>query len=109
IDPEIADNVRVRIGQGIAGWVAHSRKPLLVRMRQESDSVRHTHQDAYNSDSFIAAPLVYNDRLRGVLCLSNKRDGAPFNDLDLERAQLAGSVLAMMLGTNDLARQVPVR
>ena len=24
----IAEKVRVRIGQGIAGWVAHNRKPL---------------------------------------------------------------------------------
>ena len=33
----------------------------------------------------------------GVLNLSNKRDGAPFDELDLDRAVLAGSVLAMTL------------
>ena len=29
IAPEVAGGVRVRVGQGIAGWVAHNRKPLL--------------------------------------------------------------------------------
>src|SRR5262249_43757860 len=52
LDPGVADQVRVRIGQGIAGWVAHHRKPLLMRVKSESNPVQHTGQDAYNSDSF---------------------------------------------------------
>ncbi|HYM80197.1 MAG TPA: GAF domain-containing protein [Candidatus Limnocylindria bacterium] len=105
IDPAIADNVKVRVGQGIAGWVAHNRKPLLVRVRKDAESVKHTHQDAYNSDSFISVPLIYNNRLRGVLNLSNKRDGEPFDDLDLDRALLAGSIMAMTLGAQDVSRR----
>jgi signal transduction protein with GAF and PtsI domain len=31
IDPVVAGRVKVRVGQGIAGWVAHNRKPLFVR------------------------------------------------------------------------------
>jgi hypothetical protein len=96
IAPEVAGGVRVRIGHGIAGWVAHHRKPLFVRMK-EDPGASYTHQDAYNSDSFISVPLVHSNRLLGVLNLSNKRDGAPFNELDLDRAVLAGSVLAMTL------------
>jgi len=33
-----------------------------------------------------------------VLNLSNRRDGEAFDELDLERAQLACNVLAMALG-----------
>jgi len=96
IAPEVAGGVRVRIGQGIAGWVAHHRKPLFVRMKDDPGAA-YTHQDAYNSDSFISVPLIHSNRLVGVLNLSNKRGGAPFNELDLDRAVLAGSVLAMTL------------
>lgn len=105
IDPEIAASVRVRVGQGIAGWVAHNRKPLFVRVREDSGSVRHTDQDAYNSDSFICVPLIHNNRLYGVLNLSNKLDGNPFEDLDLDRALLAGSMIAMLLGGHDAAKR----
>lgn len=94
IDPIVAGRVRVRIGQGVAGWVAHNRKPLFVRMRDEGD-VKGTGQDAYNSDSFISIPLVHNDRLCGVLNLSNRADAEPFDESDFDRAVLAGALLAM--------------
>jgi signal transduction protein with GAF and PtsI domain len=104
IDPGVAATVRVRLGQGISGWVAHTRKPLLIRIEGESD-VPHTHQDAYNSDSFVCVPLVHSNQVSGVLNLSNKRDGEPFDGLDLDRATLAGSVLAMTLSGQELVRR----
>ena len=94
ISNEIAEKVRVRIGQGIAGWVAHNRKPLLVRAVGES-GVPHTHQDNYNSDSFLSVPVVHNDVLFGVLNLSNKRDGSLFGQADLDRATLLAQFIAM--------------
>jgi len=105
VDPGVAAQVRVRIGQGIAGWVAHHRKPLLMRVKTEESPVQHTHQDAYNSDSFVSVPMVFNGRLAGVLNLSNKADGAPFDEVDLDRAMLTASVLAMILGSHELARR----
>ena len=105
IDPAVASKVRVRLGQGIAGWVAHNRKPLFVRVREEGAPPLHTDQDAYNSDSFICVPLTYNDRLGGVLNLSNKRDGEVFDEFDLDRAVLAGSIIAMSLGGQEQVRR----
>lgn len=105
LDAGVAGSIRVRVGQGIAGWVAHHRKPLLIRVKNEQGPVQLTGQDAYNSDSFISVPLTYNNQLSGVLNLSNKRGGLPFNEVDLDRALLAGSVLAMVLGSRDLLRR----
>ena len=105
IDANVAGKVRVRLGQGIAGWVAHNRKPLFVRVREETDPPPHTDQDVYNSDSFICVPLAYNDRACGVLNLSNKRDGEVFDEFDLDRAVLAGSIIAMALGGQEQVRR----
>jgi signal transduction protein with GAF and PtsI domain len=105
LDAGVAAGVRVRVGQGIAGWVAHHRKPLLMRVKSDEVPVQHTRKDVYNSDSFISVPLVYNDRLSGVLNLSNKRGGAVFDEVDLDRAVLTGSVLAMILGSRDFMRR----
>jgi len=105
IDPEVAARVKVRTGQGIAGWVAHNRKPLYVRVRGDAKDVAHTGQDVYNSDSFICVPLIYNNRLCGVMNLSNKKNGEPFEDYDLDRAQIAGSLMAVALADLDKARR----
>jgi transcriptional regulator with GAF, ATPase, and Fis domain len=93
MDPEIVDRIRVRIGQGVAGWVAHHRKPLFVRAKDQN--APHTGKDTYNSDSFISVPLVHANRVYGVLNLSNKRDGEPFDDQDLDRAQMVATLIAM--------------
>jgi len=104
IDPAVADKVRVRIGQGIAGWVAHNRKPLFVRVRDEVE-VKSPGQEAYNSDSFISVPMVHNNRLCGVLNLSNRADGEAFDEMDYDRAVLAGALLAMLASSRDRERR----
>lgn len=103
MEPAVARNVRVRVGDGISGWVARHRKPLFIRGREADVPVAHTDQDAYNSDSYISVPLVYNGRMFGVLNLSNKRDGDVFDDIDLDRAMLTGAVLGMTLGNREPA------
>jgi len=105
LDPAVADRVRVRVGQGISGWVAQNRKPLFVRVKTDAREVTHTGQDVYNSDSFITVPLIHGDRVVGVLNLSNKAAGLPFDQLDLDRATLTGSLLAMTLGAADTAQR----
>ncbi|TMQ69624.1 MAG: GAF domain-containing protein [Candidatus Eisenbacteria bacterium] len=105
IDPGVAARVRVRLGQGIAGWVAQNRKPLFVRVKSDARVVPYTAQDVYNSDSFIAVPLIHAGQMAGVLNLSNKQSGLPFDELDLDRALLAGSLLAMTLAGQEEARR----
>ncbi|MGH7730011.1 MAG: GAF domain-containing protein [Candidatus Eiseniibacteriota bacterium] len=105
LDPAVADRVRVRVGQGISGWVAKNRKPLFVRVKTDAREVAHTGQDVYNSDSFITVPLIHRDQIVGVLNLSNKAAGLPFDQLDLDRAMLTGSLLAMTLGAADVAQR----
>jgi len=105
LDPGIADQVRMRVGQGISGWVAHNRKPLFVRVRSDATEVEHTGQDVYNSDSFIIVPLIQGDRVVGVLNLSNKSGGLPFDQIDLDRAVLTGALLAMSLDADEAAQR----
>jgi transcriptional regulator with GAF, ATPase, and Fis domain len=98
MDPNMAGQVRLPLGQGVAGWVANHRKPVLMRKTGDASPVRPTGVDHYNSDSFVSVPLVHKNRLLGVLNLSNKRDGKPFNETDLDRAIMASAVLSMAMG-----------
>ena len=104
MDPTVAGSVRLPLGQGVAGWVAHHRKPVLVRKGGDATPVRPTGVDHYNSDSFVSVPLVHRNRLLGVLNLSNKRDGKAFDETDLDRAMMASAVMSLAMGVRDGAQ-----
>ncbi len=86
------------VGEGVAGYVALHRKPLLVVSREAAPiPVSSPHQKRYETESFICAPVVNHDRLIGVLNLTEKKSREPFNegDLDLVTAivdQFSGSI-----------------
>ena len=105
MDPGVAGKVRLPLGQGVAGWVAHHRKPVLVRRNGDATPVRPTGVDSYNSDSFVSVPLVHKNRLLGVLNLSNKRDGRSFDETDLDRAMMASAVLSLAMSQREEAQQ----
>jgi putative methionine-R-sulfoxide reductase with GAF domain len=98
MDPGVAGRVKLPLGEGVAGWVASHRKPVLMRKNGDASPVRPTGVDRYNSDSFVSVPLVHQSRLLGVLNLSNKRNGKPFDETDLDRAMMASAVLSMAMG-----------
>jgi signal transduction protein with GAF and PtsI domain len=93
----------------VSGWVAHNRKPLLVRMRSQAEVTPEAQADTYNSPSFIAVPVVHNGRLYGVLNLSNKQGAELFNGVDFDCASLAGAALAVRLASCDPARNATAR
>ncbi len=105
IPPEVAEKVRVRLGQGVAGWVALHRKPLFVQARADAPDVERNVAESYDTESFVCVPIVYNGRITGVLNLSNKQDGTAFTPADLERATLTAGVLAITLGSNETVRR----
>jgi len=109
LDAGVAESVRVRIGQGVAGWVAHNRKPLLVRMRSQADITPADQAESYNSPSFIAVPVVHNGRLYGVLNLSNKAGGELFNGVDFDCASIAGAALAVRFASCEPAQGTVAR
>ncbi len=83
--------IRLKVGQGIAGQVAETGKPLRIddayddpRFSPEWDSLT-----GYRTRTILAAPMKNHEgRTIGVVQVLNKR-GGPFNDVD-------GSILAAL-------------
>ena len=62
-------NVRLRIGlEGIVGWVAATREPLVVPdVRQDKRFILDPDKMLVDTRSEVAVPLIYGDRILGVL------------------------------------------
>jgi PAS domain S-box-containing protein len=77
---------RLKMGEGIAGWVAQEQKPVLVSdARQDSRFFpKVDRKTQFTTRSLIAAPLIYRDRLVGVAEAINKIGDGSFSERDLE-------------------------
>jgi GAF domain-containing protein len=90
-----ADLVRVQLGSGISGQVAHTRTPLVVRDQGDGDGSELMRDDWYTTDAFVSLPLVSRGRLLGVLNLTNFRSGT-VDDAELEQLRLVSLCVALL-------------
>ncbi len=75
--PELL-SLRFKIGEGIAGVVALGRKPFVVDDVSQTTlwNPRVDHQSGFKTRSMLAVPMLFKDRLVGVLEAINKIEGA---------------------------------
>ena len=73
--------VKMKMGEGITGWVAQNRKAVMVEDAQKEPrfSRRTDRKRNFTTRSLLCVPLVYQDELLGVLSALNSR-GKPFFD-----------------------------
>jgi GAF domain-containing protein len=96
IAPGITEGTRVAIGQGVAGRVAATRQPLLVRDVTEAHSHPLLKDQYFTTGSFISFPLVYHDELVGVVNLANRAQQGVFFEEDVDRVRILGLVIALI-------------
>jgi uroporphyrinogen-III synthase len=72
--PEVVDRLKLKIGQGITGWVAQHRQPVAVASNA-GDDVRFQFFNELPEDrfeAFLSVPLMSRGRVVGVLNLQNR-------------------------------------
>ena len=76
---------RVKIGEGIAGWVAQTGKPAIVNdtARDPRFAKRFDKQTNFHTRSILCAPLISRGRIIGVVQVIN-RQGDRFTRSDLK-------------------------
>lgn len=89
---------RLRVGQGIAGWVAERGEPLLVPNVQEDPRFyRAVDQlSGFRTRSILCVPLMARGRPIGVIELINKVQG-PFTEEDLTLLELLAGPAAIVI------------
>ena len=90
--------IRLSMGEGIAGRVALEGKPLLVADVYEDKrfSPRMDKYTGFKTRSIIGVPMKHKGRLIGVLEVLNKR-GGPFEEEDLELLTVVGNQIGIAM------------
>ncbi len=73
--PEVVDGLKLRIGQGITGWVAQHREPVAIPERAAHDPrfqfFHELPEDSY--EAFLSVPLMCRGRVVGVINLQHRQ------------------------------------
>jgi uroporphyrinogen-III synthase len=72
--PELVDRLKLKLGQGITGWVAERREPVVVEQGAAEDSRFNMFNELPEDhfEAFLSVPLVSGGRLVGVINLQNR-------------------------------------
>ncbi|HUT36169.1 MAG TPA: GAF domain-containing protein [Planctomycetota bacterium] len=74
----------VAAGEGLAGWVARHQVPLLLPdVETQPQFAGLARAQGYESGSFVGVPLLFQERLLGVVCVAERAGGLPFHERDL--------------------------
>jgi signal transduction protein with GAF and PtsI domain len=121
-NPDVVDRLKLRLGQGITGWVAAHREPVAIPEKAAQDPrfqfFHELPEDSY--EAFLSVPLMCRGRVVGVVNLQHRQHhvyrrreirmmstigylvGA---EIELARLEEANSTLADQLQTRKLVER----
>lgn len=95
--PDWVQQVRLKLGQGIAGTVAQRREGMIINDYRNSPYLHLPYARQLTYTAMIAEPLVYRDGLLGVITVNNQETGCPFTEQDHEILRLFATQAAIAI------------
>lgn len=107
---DVVQNIDVKSGEGVSGYVFQHGRPLLIEdidtNRRGIEKKKH-----YKSKSFMSVPMIYsptreNEKIIGVINLTDRQDGEQFTKKDLKLLSTIANQAMSSLYIRDLLDEV---
>jgi signal transduction histidine kinase len=98
--------VRLRLGEGIAGMVAQQREGLIVNDLRTSPYAAPIFLERTAATAVMAEPLLHRDRLVGVIVIAKEESGGTFGEHDRELLALFAAHAAVAIENARLHEEV---
>jgi len=82
-DAEQIKNKRKNMNDGITGWVCRNRKPLIIKDLRYDNRFSYHFDNKYTTTSLICVPILFKNKLLGVINITNKKNKETFTTEDL--------------------------
>jgi sigma-B regulation protein RsbU (phosphoserine phosphatase) len=108
MDPHLAESVRVKAGEGIAGRVLESGEAMLLtnapnsRAGAAEDDGQSTR---YRNQTALSIPLSIRGKVLGVININDRRDDQDFSENDLYVARVIASQAAVAISAAQLLKE----
>jgi len=91
--------VRLKTGEGFAGWVVRTKEPLIIDDAYKDPRFCNSVDIAtgFKTRSVLCVPMICKGELTGVLEVLNKKDDSGFNENDLELLTIIAGGVAIAI------------
>lgn len=103
--PESSALVHLKLGDSVAGSVLASGIPLVVRDADHDSRLPRSRPGRYKTKSFISYPITLGARKVGVINLTDRTDGVPYENDDLMMLEMMAPHLALIIDRTEWARK----
>ncbi|TAJ08763.1 MAG: GAF domain-containing protein [Nitrospirae bacterium] len=100
--------IRLKVGQGIAGYVAQTGEPVIIndcqndpRLAKQADK-----KSGFVTRNMVCVPVKARDKMLGVLQAINKKDGGLFSDEDLQDFVSLGHQVGIAIENANLYEEI---
>jgi signal transduction histidine kinase len=104
MEADVSESTRIRLGEGIAGRVALTGQPLLLRRGEARPVLRPLRRREEEISSAISVPLRIEDRIVGTLNVNESKRASEFSEEDVRALTLFADQAALALEKAQLYR-----
>ena len=99
---------RLKFGEGIAGWVIQSGKPMIAEdvHKEPRFSDRFDRETGFTTRSLMCVPLTIRGKTIGAIQVINKKNGSPFTKEDSELLTALAQQIAVALDNAKLYQRL---
>ncbi|RME65279.1 MAG: GAF domain-containing protein, partial [Nitrospirae bacterium] len=104
---EKVKEIRLKVGQGVAGWVAEHREPLIVNdtSKDERFFKKADEKSGFITKNILCVPVLLKEELTGVLEVLNKKTG-DYTEEDLTLLKAMADQVAVALENARLYKEL---
>ncbi len=95
-----------RGGDAISRTILKRREPLLVQDITQHPEFYSQDRHHYKTRSFLSCPIMFRNRLLGIMNINDKKDGTPFSHAELEMLQIIANNAAVALENASLLNRL---
>jgi uroporphyrinogen-III synthase len=104
--PEVVDRLKLKLGQGLTGWVAEHKEPVVISLKASADPrfklFNELPEDRF--ESFLSVPLVSRGHVVGALNLQNRQPYV-YRDSEIEMVSMIGFLVGAEIEMAQLDEQ----
>lgn len=97
LDADLAQSIRLRPGDQVAGWVYQKGKPVILNKNSQDQSIFAPLLKRQDITAAVSFPITMRGKILGVLNISQSRDDGRFSEADIEMLAVVCGQAAMAL------------